>query len=101
MKRMLLIAFLATGSLFIQAQTKGTNTLGLGLNFQTQKTEQNSQGNQFNSEQQTKGMSLGYGHFVNDNTKIGIDFFYGENDNSFGSTQFNAKTYGGNLNYQK
>ena len=102
MKKLLLIAVLATVSYFVQAQTKGTNAVGLGLSFQTQKTEQNSQGNQYINEQQGKGMSLGYGHFVNENVKVGIDFFYGTNGyNSTGGNEFDSKNYGGNLNYQK
>lgn len=101
-KKLLLVAFLATGSLFVRAQSKGTNTLGLGLNFQTQKAEQTSQGIQYVNEQETKGMSLGYGHFTKDNVKVGIEFFYGTNAyRSFGGDELNTKDYGGNLNYQR
>ena len=102
MKKALLIAFLATSSFSVNAQTKGTNTIGLGLNFQTHKAEQNSSGVQFVNEYQSKAMSVGYGHFINDNVKVGVDFFYGTYDqNTTGGVQFNSKTYGGNVNYQK
>lgn len=100
MKKILLLAFLATGSFAARTQTKGTNTIGLGINLQSQKTEQNSQGNQFKSEQKSSSFSLGYGHFIKDNERLGIDFLYSE-DNSESTSDYNSKTYGGNLNYQK
>jgi hypothetical protein len=102
MKKFLLIALLAIGSLSVHAQTKGTNTFGLGLNFSKQKYEQTSQGVNYVNEQQTKGISLGYGHFIDDNVKLGTEFFYGTNESSsFGGSEYNTKTYGGNLNYQR
>lgn len=81
------------------AQTKGTNTLGFGVNFNSNK----STSSQTESEQKSSGYSLGYGHFVKDNTKITVELSYGENKYSYsnGNTVQNLKNYGGSIGYQK
>lgn len=104
MKKFLLLAVLATGSYFSHAQTKGTNTIGFGLNFQTQKiSEENSPGVQTNAEQRNAGFSLGYGLFIRDNERIGIDLYYGESNlkYDFLTSDLTQNSYGGNLSYQK
>ncbi|NEU07725.1 hypothetical protein GZH53_05325 [Flavihumibacter sp. R14] len=98
MKKFLLIAFMATGTLFAQAQTKGTNTLGLGLNFGTTKTDQPSS----SSESRNSAFTVGYGHFIKENQKIGINLFYSNYkfiDNEIDRP--GVSTYGGTFTYQK
>ena len=99
MKKMLLIALLAMGALFAQAQTKGTNTLGLGVNVSTSKMDGSGQ---TNNEQKNRAFSLGYGHFIKDNERIGINFSYGKYEQNGSATSINTvKSYGGSLTYQK
>ncbi|HUH33375.1 MAG TPA: outer membrane beta-barrel protein [Daejeonella sp.] len=102
MKKLLLVALLATGSLLVSAQTKGTNTLGLGLGFGKQKLEHTSQGVQYVNEQTSKGISIGYGHFIDENVKMGVQFTYGTSwSTSMGGSEYNSKDYSGSLNYQR
>ena len=99
MKKFLLLAVLATGSLLVQAQTKGTNALGLGLNFQSQKTDNDSQINPYTNEQKGAVFNLAYGYFLKDNERIGINLGFGKYDSN--SSGFNSKVYNGSLRYQK
>jgi hypothetical protein len=103
MKKLLMAVIMMASISIAQAQTKGTNTIGLGVGFQSQKTEVNGQGITQTNEQKNQFFSLGYGSFVKDNERIGIDFSYGKSDYSADqsgriSTQ---KNYGGNISYQK
>ncbi|MDB5013849.1 MAG: hypothetical protein JWQ25_2051 [Daejeonella sp.] len=99
MKKLLLIALMAMGTFFVQAQTKGTNTLGLGVNVNTTKSEATGQ---VDNEQKNSFYNLGYGHFIKDNERIGINFTYGKAKNSGSEFYSNtAKSYGGNVTYQK
>lgn len=102
MKTLLLIIGLSISGLYIQAQTKGMNTIGLGFN--SQKTEQNTynQGTVFTMKYTSSIINLGYGHFIKENNRIGVDLLYGK-DNTSGtaSNEFNSNVYGGNLNYQQ
>jgi len=81
------------------AQTKGTNALSFGINSSTQ--------NLNNSGDETKYkhnyFSLGYGNFINDNTKIGMELNYGTTIHRQSSFYYDqkVKSYGGNLSYQK
>jgi len=96
---MLLIALLAMGALFAQAQTKGTNTLGLGVSVSTSKMDG---AGQTSDEQKNRVLSLGYGHFIKDNERIGINLSYGKFDNTLsGNYRNTVKSYGGTLTYQK
>ena len=96
MKKKLLTAVAVLASLCGYAQTKGTSTLGLGVNVSTNKTEFNDQ-SASDSKTKQNSFSLGYGLFIKDNTRIGIDLQYGEgNGNSF-----DTKSYGGNVTYQE
>ncbi|WP_214226051.1 hypothetical protein [Pedobacter sp. B4-66] len=96
MKKKLLTAIAVLASLCGYAQTKGTSTLGLGINVSTTTTEFNGQPV---NESKTKynWFSLGYGLFIKDNTRIGIDLLYGKEKGS----DLNKKSYGGNVTYQQ
>ncbi len=103
MKKLLVaIAMLAAFST-ADAQTEGTNTLGLGINSQKQESEVNSQAGTERLTQTTRFFSLGYGHFVKENVRIGVDFSYGKSEVDFsqGGGGSNQNFYGGRLSYQK
>jgi len=97
--KLLIMGALCAVAFTANAQTKGTNTLGFGVNVNTEK----SKGNNGEQELKTNSYSIGYGHFIRDNTKIGFDLNYSKSDNE--NTYFNdngeARNYGGNLTYQK
>lgn len=79
------------------AQTKGTNTLGFGVNVNTEKYK--SSGGEY--ENKTSSYSIGYGNFIKDNTKIGFELNYSKFNNDNVSFANSSKNYGGNLTYQK
>jgi len=98
MKKKLLTAIAVMASLCGYAQTKGTSTLGLGINVFTDKTEQTGQlQNSSSVERKTNSFTLGYGLFVEDNTRIGIDLQYGKIKGEY----YDVKSYGGQVSYQK
>lgn len=96
MKKKLLTAVAVLGTLCGYAQTKGTSTLGLGVSVSTSKAEFP---NQTNADTKTKSnsFSLGYGLFVKDNTRIGLELQYGKITGNSSDT----KSYGGNITYQQ
>jgi hypothetical protein len=105
MKKYLLIASLVTGSFFARAQTKGTNTLGFGLNFQNSKTELAD----YSSKTSNASYSLGYGYFIKENQKASLTLFFGRTTvlDRFTNGAANqpeervSNSYGGSLGYQK
>lgn len=100
MKKQLLLTAMAVLCLSVSAfsQTKGTNALSFGVNVITDKTKSD-----LTSENSTKNssFSLGYGYFIKDNSKIGLDLSYGINKYDYGETDQEYKNYGANLSYQK
>jgi hypothetical protein len=103
MKKQLLTALAVVASLCGYAQTKGTNALSLGVSAYTSKTEQNIPSGSATQKQKQNSFSLGYGHFISDNTKLGIDLIYGHGTSTSTSmSQDNATDiFGGVLSYQK
>lgn len=102
MKKLLLITLLTAASYWVHGQSKGTNSVGLGLHSQNQKTQMSAGGNEEILEQRSSGFNLGYGHFIRDNQKIGFELFYGKTVSEQGGTKFSPSNgYGGSLLYQK
>lgn len=100
MKRFLLAAVIFTAAYFTaNAQTKGTNTLGVGFNATTQKNETNS----FKSESKTNSFTLGYGRFIKDNVRLGISGSYNHSTStsSNNTTSYDNDGYGGTVSLQK
>jgi hypothetical protein len=98
--KLILTAVAAMLSVCSFAQTKGTNTLGLGVT--SYQSELSSSGT---TEKQKENLfSLGYGHFIKDNIKIGFMASYGstktETSVTSGSTS-ESNAYGGEVNFQK
>ena len=83
-----------------QSQTKGTNAIGFGVSSQTTKHE-NESNSVFDSEQKSTNYSLTYGHFIKDNTRVGLTAFYSDGSTESSGTETNSKGYGGMLHYQK
>ncbi|WP_316830002.1 hypothetical protein [Pedobacter aquatilis] len=105
MKKQLLITAVAVLCLGMTgfAQTKGTNALSFGINATTNKSSyKNVNQTEQTSEQKSNLFSVGYGYFIKDNSKIGVEAIYGQNTiNSTGTTEQIIKSYGGNISYQK
>jgi hypothetical protein len=72
MKKYLLIALLVTVSFYGRSQTKGTNTIGMGMSFQTNEMETPDN---YYSERSNANYSLGYGYFFKENQKAGLTLF--------------------------
>lgn len=102
MKKNLLTALAVLVSLCGYAQTKGTSTLGLGVTSSTYKTESFSGAEATTSKQRANNYSLDYGYFINDNSRIGIEFGYlrASSEQTSGA-HTKVEGYGGNLSYQK
>lgn len=79
------------------AQTKGTNTLGFGVNVNSEK--QKVTGGEVESK--INSYSIGYGNFIKDNTKIGFDLNFSKSNYQNNTYNNEAKNYGVNLTYQK
>jgi Outer membrane protein beta-barrel domain len=100
MKKKLLVTAMAVGiSLCGFAQTKGTNAVSFGVNSTTNKVT----GNNYEDKVKNNSFTLGYGYFIKDNNKIGLDLTYGLNKNTYNNNMNNQelKSYGGNLSYQR
>lgn len=103
MKNKILTAIAVMGSLCGYAQTKGTNAVGFGINSQTNKYQyKDASGADRTNETKFNSYSLGYGFFIKDNAKLGVDLNYGKQENNYeASTSGNkTKTYGFGVNYQ-
>ena len=103
MKKQLLTAFAVVLSLCGYAQTKGTSTLGFGASVNTNKSSSNFGNSESTSTNKNRYFSLGYGYFIKDNARIGLELSYGNNTNEQSANDYSneSKTYGGNISYQK
>jgi hypothetical protein len=100
MRKFLLSAVILLISFYTEAQTKGTNALGLGFTSRQTKDEFNSD-NSF-SNRKANYASLTYGRFVKDNIRLGLTLSYSY-DELRQTDRYNqtAKGYGAGVNYQK
>ena len=103
MKRKLLTVAAVALALSGYAQTKGTNTLSLGVSVQTSKVDYVIPSGTSTNEVKNNNFSLGYGHFINDRTKLAIELSYtdGSSTSSGGTQDNHTKGYGANVSYQK
>jgi hypothetical protein len=79
------------------AQTRGTNALSFGVDIYTSKSE-SFQTNTIESKYSS--FTLGYGIFISDQSKIGVELIYGKNEASGGIPSSEGQNYGGNMSYQ-
>jgi hypothetical protein len=104
MKKKLLTAVAVLASLCGYAQTKGTNALGFGINSQTSKSEVRSEtGATEINKSNSNNFTLSYGLFIKDNTKLGLDVSYGNQDYEYiaNVSGSKGKSYGAGINYQQ
>ncbi|WP_285008381.1 hypothetical protein [Pedobacter faecalis] len=94
MIKYILAAGILMTSLAGLAQTKGTTTLGLGITSSKSTIKAAGYGD---FKTTNNAFSLGFGGFVADNAKIGIEGLYGKTKGD-GSEM---KVYGGKLDYQR
>ena len=97
MKNFLLIALMAMGTFFAQAQTKGTNTVGLGVSLFTSKNNYDNQA-QADQKSNSQAYGLSFGHFFKDNQKLSLNLDYQRQ--TFNNVE-NTRGYGVGLSYQK
>ncbi|HEY0666829.1 MAG TPA: outer membrane beta-barrel protein [Sphingobacteriaceae bacterium] len=100
MKTMLVAAVILTAAYFTaNAQTKGTNTLGAGFDATSYKQESGN----FESESKGNHFNLGYGRFIKDNLKLGVNGTYSHSTSTYSSNTDSTKVnkYGGGISLQK
>ncbi len=97
MKKLILVALMAMGTSFVQAQTKGTNTLGFGVNLFTSKNSSDNE-TQLDQKSTNESYSLSFGHFLKENQKLSLNLSH--QSQSY-NTDNKIKGYGIGLSYQK
>lgn len=103
MKKQLLTAAAVLLAVCGYAQTKGTNALSIGVNSQTTKSDYTIASGSSTTKQKYNNFTLGYGHFISDNTKLGIELSYlnGKNTSTGGTQDNKTEGFGGSVSYQK
>ena len=99
MKRQLLTAMAVVLSVCGYAQTKGTNALGFGIGVSSSDTKNTTD----IRDQKSANLTLGYGHFIKDNTKLGFNLVYGRSkveSNGYVNTDKNDY-FGAGVGYQQ
>lgn len=99
MKTRLILLVLSWAALSVSAQTKGTTTLGLGVNV----FERIYIGGSSENKLRINSFNYGIGHFFADYSRISVDFNSGKETFNRGNRFLVAmtKTIGGQVNYQK
>jgi outer membrane protein W len=103
MRKQLLTAIAVAASLCGYAQTKGTNMLGLGVTVYSSASDYNIASGNSSQKQKSNSFSLGYGYFIADNSRLGVNLLYGHNTsrNSNDAQDNTTDSYGANLSYQR
>lgn len=101
MKKQILTAIAVLVCLCGYAQTKGTSALGFGINSNSSKVDYKD-ASASDRKYKNNSFGLGYGFFVKDNAKVGIDLNYGTQEISYeaGISATKSKIYGVGVNYQ-
>lgn len=96
---MLAAAFIFTAAYFnVNAQTKGTNTLGVGFSATSYKQESGN----FENGNKSNSFNLGYGRFIKDNLRLGFSGSYNHTTyTNSSSTSLDMNGYGGTISLQK
>lgn len=106
MKNKILTAIAVMASLCGYAQTKGTSALSLGVGVNTSKYDYNNynngSGGTSTREAKNSTFSLGYGLFIKDNAKLGVDLHYFTSKQQTDAiVDSRLKGYGANVTYQQ
>ncbi len=98
--KLLIMAALCAIAFTANAQTKGTNALSFGVSTYTTSNSNSVSENEYEAKQNS--FTLGYGHFFQDNSKVGLELSYGLSKyNYFNNPSQELKNYGVILSYQK
>lgn len=102
MKKQLLTAAAVLMSIYSYGQTKGTSTLGLGLSSTTNEYKNDSFGTDPTFKNTSSQFRIGYGLFISDNNKVGIELLYNKSKTTYSPIENYSrdKGYGVGLNYQ-
>ena len=102
MKKQLLTAVAVLASLCGFAQTQGTNTLGLGVSVNQNRSESNDGFEINSSKDNLSTFLLSYGYFIKDNQKLFVNLNYSKNKLSYTDypRSININVYGGSVGYQ-
>jgi len=103
MKKLFFTATAVLLSLYGYGQTQGTSAASLGISSSTQEINYNTSVADQRSKFSYANFRLGYGLFVKDNNKVGLDLIYNrsENDNYSSYDSFENNGYGAAINYQR
>ena len=103
MKKRFLTAAAVLFSMYGYGQTQGTSALSLGISSSTQEVNNNALVADQKSKMTYANFRLGYGLFVKDNNKVGLDLIYNRSKNDYyGSYDSREdKGYGAAINYQR
>lgn len=106
MKNKILTAIAVMASLCGYAQTKGTSALSLGIGVNTSKYDYNIADNGSVEikvrEAKSSIFSLGYGLFIKDNAKLGVDLqYFTSKQEADAIVDVRLKGYGANVTYQQ
>jgi hypothetical protein len=99
MKKHLLTAAAVLMSMYSYGQTKGTNTVNLGFSSITSEFKGTSYSPFKDKNSQLR---IGYGLFVSDNNKVGVDLLYNrsKSESTGSENSRDTKGYGLGVNYQ-
>jgi hypothetical protein len=103
MKKHLLTALAVLLSLHGFSQTKGTSALSLGISSYIHEFKDSNLPSDQINKSTSLGTRLGYGLFVADNSKVGIELIYNQFKQNYNGTMSYNKTkgYGAAINYQR
>lgn len=103
MKNKILTAIAVMASLCGYAQTKGTSALSLGVGVNTSKYDYNNGSTEISTrELKNNTFSLGYGLFIKDNAKLGVDLqYFASKQQTDAIVDSRLKGYGANVTYQQ
>jgi hypothetical protein len=102
MKKQFLTAAAVLMSVYCHSQTKGTSALSLGISSSTQEYKTGTPDNSSIVKYKGSGLRLGYGLFVTDNNKVGIELLYNKssNENQLPNQSRKEKGFGVGANFQ-
>ena len=102
MKKKLLTAAAVLMAIYSYGQTKGTSTVSVGLSSTKDEYKYGTVGTDPTYKNKVSQLRIGYGLFVSDNNKVGIDLLYNKSTTEYSQSEDyrEQKGYGFGLNYQ-
>jgi hypothetical protein len=102
MKKHFLTAAAVLLSIYSYGQSKGTSTISLGFSSSTNEYKNEFYDTSQASKSKNTQLRIGYGLFVSDNNKLGVDLLYNKANSTYtpGGEVREEKGYGLGINYQ-